>query len=223
MLYNTGHKFIKIIDPPSQEDIYNCPYYLAMSYEQIKQSGAPQFLIKILNEFPFSGRKNFLQIRPQDFRTNELPYNFDGTHWHTDYNVRLLRYDKQVKFYAKNHQDFRIMSMSFGAGPSTQFITTPMELPNNLETQDSKEKWDIWDKSVKSRLEQGYDSKTSAKNQLSEYTTLDLHRCDGSIYSNGLRLVIVAIENDDIDGNVRILPTIRDYDNGISVPADYRR
>jgi hypothetical protein len=213
MLYNTTHKFTKIIEAPAQEDIYNCPHYFAMSYDQVKTSGAPKFLIDLLDQFPFDGRKNILQIRPQDFRAGEA--GIDGKHWHTDYNVRLL--DKKV--YAKNHDEFHLMVISWGAGPSTEFIDTPMELPNNLETKDTKEKWDLWDNALSKKLGEPHDIVSAPKNQMIEYTARDLHRASSVVQSKGLRLMIVAFDCDDIDGNVRILPSIKDMDNGVPKPV----
>ena len=217
MLYNTTHRFTKTISPPSQEDIYNCPHYFAMSYEQVKKSGAPQFLINLLDQFPFDGRKNILQIRPQDFRAKNTP--IDGRHWHTDYNVRLLDTDgNQIKKYAKDHDDFHLMVISWGAGCSTEFIKTPFELPNNIAIKDTKEGWDLWNDAMTSRLSEPHEVVSAPKNQMVEYTTRDLHRADGIMHSTGLRLMIVAFDCDDIDGTVRVLPSIKDIDNGISVP-----
>lgn len=217
MLYNTTHKFTKIISAPSQEDIYNCPHYFAMSYDQVKASGAPSFLIKLLDQFPFDGRKNILQIRPQDFREGNVP--IDGRHWHTDYNVRLLIDDKQTKVYAKSHNEFHLMVISWGAGCCTQFINTPMELPDNLSVKDTKEGWELWDSSLKEQLALPHNIITAPKNQMVEYTARDLHRADGVMHSTGLRLMIVAFDCDDIDGTVRILPSIKEIDSGISVPS----
>jgi hypothetical protein len=216
MLYNTTHRLTKIIKEPSQEEIYNCPHYFAMSYERVKSAGAPRFLLRLLDEFPFDGRKNVLQIRPQDFRNSNAV--IDGRHWHTDYNVRLL--DKKI--YANHHQDFHLMVISWGAGCSTEFIDTPMDLPNNLELKDSKEKWEQWDQSLALALSQSFSKITAPKGQMMEYTTTDLHRADGIMHSPGLRLMIVAFDCDDIDGNVRILPSIRDIDNGAILP-EYSR
>jgi hypothetical protein len=217
MLYNTTHKFSKVIDPPSQEDIYNCPHYFAMSYDQVKSTGAPSFLIKLLDQFPFDGRKNILQIRPQDFRSSNVP--IDGRHWHTDYNVRLLDADtQQFKVYANSHDDFHLMVISWGAGCNTEFIDTPMELPDNLQNGNTKEEWDKWDNALKSVLSKPYQIITAPKNQMVEYTTRDLHRADGILHSRGLRLMIVAFDCDDINGTVRILPTIKEIDNGAAAP-----
>lgn len=218
MLYNTTHKFTKFIEPPSQEDIYNCPHYFAMSYNQVKASGAPQFLINLLDQFPFDGRKNILQIRPQDFRDGNTP--IDGRHWHTDYNVRVLDEDgNQTKVYANGHNDFHLMVISWGAGCSTEFIDTPMELPDNLAHKNTKEDWEKWDTALKNALLQPHQAATASKNQMTEYTSRDLHRADGIMHSKGLRLMIVAFDCDDIDGTVRILPSIRDIDSGVPVPT----
>jgi hypothetical protein len=94
-----------------------------------------------------------------------------------------------------------------------------MNLPNNLELKDSKENWEIWDNSLKERLSNPFEAITAPKNQMVEYTTRDLHRADGIMHSSGLRLMIVAFDCDEIDGNVRMLPSIRDLDNGIAKPV----
>jgi hypothetical protein len=213
MLYNTTHQFTKIIEPPAEEDIYNCPHYFGMSYDQVKASGAPRFLINLLDQFPFDGRKNILQIRPQDFRMENA--NIDGKHWHTDYNVRLL--DKKI--YANNLDDFHLMVISWGAGCCTSFIDTPMELPNNLETKDTKEGWELWNNALNKKLEKPYNIITAPKNQMVEYTARDLHKADGIMHSQGLRLMIVAFDCDDINGNIRILPSIKELDNGAEKPV----
>lgn len=217
MIYNTGLRFTKTIEPPSQEDIYNCPHYFAMSYDQVKASGAPDFLMKILDQFPFDGRKNILQIRPQDFRSGNAP--IDGRHWHTDYNVRLLdKEGNQFKVYANGHDDFHLMVISWGAGCSTEFITTPFELPDNLANKDSQESWESWNQQLQDRLAQPHDVISAVKNQMVEYTTRDFHRADGIMHSAGLRLMIVAFDCDDIDGTVRVLPSIRELDDGVTAP-----
>jgi hypothetical protein len=217
MLYNTAHKLTKVIDPPSQEDIYNCPHYFAMSYDQVKASGTPEFLIKLLDQFPFDGRKNILQIRPQDFRSGNLP--IDGRHWHTDYNVRLLdNKGDQFKVYAKNHDDFHLMVISWGAGCSTEFIDTSMDLPDNLNAIYSGDAWEKWNNALSDELKKPYTITTAPKNQMMEYTSRDLHRADGIMHSTGLRLMIVAFDCDEIDGTVRVLPSVRDLDNGVQNP-----
>lgn len=218
MLYNISHRLTKIIEAPSQEDIYNCPHYFGMSYNQVKTSGAPQFLIDLLDQFPFDGRKNILQIRPQDFRAGNVP--IDGRHWHTDYNVRLLdKNGNQNKVYANSHDDFHLMVISWGAGCSTEFVDTAFELPDNLAYKDTKEDWENWNKALQARLQQSYQVISAPKNQMVEYTSRDLHRADGIMHSKGLRLMIVAFDCDDIVGQLRILPSIKEIDNGVVVPS----
>lgn len=220
MLYNTTHKFTKVISPPSQEDIYNCPHYFGMNYDQVKNANAPKFLMDLLDQFPFDGRKNILQIRPQDFRSSNI--KIDGSHWHTDYNVRLLVNGEQTKIYADDHDDFHLMVISWGHGPSTEFIKTSMELPDNLKNKDSDAGWKIWDDALTKQLAQPYESITAPKNQMIEYTTRDLHRADGILHSTGLRLMIVAFDCNNIDGQIRVLPSIKDIDDGAMVP-EYSR
>ena len=200
MLYNTTHQFTKLIDPPSQEDIYNCPHYFTMSYDQIKAAGAPQFLVKILDQFPFDGRKNIVQVRPQDFRKNNI---VDGMQWHTDVSARLL---DGKKLFAQKHHDWHLMLISFGAGCSTEFITTPMELIDNLAEHQT------WPSALSEKMKEPFETVVANKNQLVEYTELDIHRADGVIHSTGLRLAIIAFDCDDGDGNVRVLPSIRELD-----------
>lgn len=222
MLYNTGHKFTNIIEPPTQDEIYNCKYYFGSSYNQVKASGAPKFLMDLLDQFPFDGRNNFLQIRPQDFRKG-MPYNVDGTHWHTDYGVRLLDENgKQKKMYARDHNEFHVMTISWGAGTLTEFVKTPMELPNNLEYNDTKEKWETWNNLLLERLKEPFESFSSPMNQMSEYTSKEVHRNDGIIHSNGLRLLIIATDCDRVEGTPRIWPSIKELDEGAQIPNNER-
>lgn len=205
MLYNVSHKVSKIIEPPSQEDIYNCPYYFAMSFDQVKQSGAPQFLINLLDQFPWDGRKNVLQIRPQDFRKGDV--TIDGTFWHCDDSVRLLDpAGNQYNAWAKDEFDWHLMVISWGAGCKTQFITTPVELTGSIIDQGGSTV------QLHERLARPYDLMTAEKNQMIEYTSRDVHRADGICHSTGFRLMIVAFDCTDIDGNVRMYPSIREQD-----------
>jgi hypothetical protein len=203
MFYNTTHQFTKTIEPPSQEDIYNCQHYFSMSYDQIKAAGAPEFLIKLLDQFPFDGRKNIIQVRPQDFRSGDKVV--DGVQWHTDVSARMLN-DK--KLFVKKHNDWHLMLISFGAGCSTEFITTPMELIDNLDEHQK------WPEAMTKALAQPFETIVAPKNQLVEYTERDMHRADGIVQSTGLRLAIIAFDCDDGEGNVRILPSIKELDSG---------
>lgn len=205
MLYNVTHKVSKIIEAPSEEDIYNCPYYFAMSYEQVKNSGAPQFLMNLLDQFPFDGRKNVLQIRPQDFRSGNLAV--DGNFWHCDDSVRLLTPSgNETSVFAKDEYDWHLMVISWGAGCKTQFITTPMGLAGSINDQAGSTR------ELHIQLRQPFEVMTAEKNQMIEYTSRDVHKADGICHSTGLRLMIVAFDCSHVDGNVRILPTIRAKD-----------
>lgn len=204
MLYNTTHKITKVIDPPSQEDIYNCPHYFAMSYEQVKKS-APQFLMSLLDQFPFDGRKSILQIRPQDFRTKNA--GIDGAFWHADDNVRLLNAQgHQRDQYAKDQNDWHLMTISWGAGCCTEFIETPWEMCSSVQDMGT------WSKQLNQHMSAPYTKITAQKNQLMEYTSLDVHQADGIWHEKGLRLFIVAFDCSDLENQIRILPTLRSLD-----------
>jgi hypothetical protein len=209
MLYNTTWKFTKVIDPPTQEEIYNCPHYFGMSYEQVRDSGPPEFLMKLLDQFPFDGRKTILQIRPQDFRNG--PIGIDGIEWHSDYNVRLL----DGKHYAKDHDEFHLMVISWGYGPKTEFLTTPMHLPNNLVD------YDKWKSEFELRCRFSTLNVVQApKNQMVEYKSSDLHKAGSWKHGDGpgFRLMVVGFDTSYIDGNIRILPSIRENDREDGIP-----
>jgi hypothetical protein len=203
MLYNATHKLTVSIAEPSQEDIYNCPYYFGMSYDQVKQSGCPEFLVKLLDQFPFDGRKNVLQIRPQDFRTQRP--NIDGAFWHCDDNVRLIN-DTPC---ADSIDDFHLMVISWGGMCGTEFIETHMDLPNHL--QDPQGAHNL----MNHYIAQGIETKIMPSGVMVEYTSRDLHRAALINDVGKLRLMIVAFDNNKIDGNIRILPTIREQCGGI--------
>lgn len=208
MLYNTTHKLGNYISGPNQEEIYTCPHYFAMSLKQIKEANAPTWLLKVLEQFPFDGRKEIIQVRPQDFRKANI--KIDGSHWHSDYNQRLIdKNGQEYKVYPTRHNDFHVMTISWGAGPQTEFIETPMELPNNLVD------WDGWRQALDQRLSEPFETITCPKDQMIEYTSYDLHRADAILHSTGLRLIIIAFDNDQIEGNVRILPSIKENDAAI--------
>ena len=202
MIFNATHRFCKIIEPPSQEEIYNCPHYFAMSYDQVKKSGAPTFLIKLLDQFPFDGRKNILQIRPQDFRQGNPPQR--GAFWHLDDNVELMKPDGTTfDKYARDILDWHLMSITWGAGSKTEFADSPVELSTSAVAQEAL---------VARSLPANHSIVSSEWNHLYEYTSRDLHRGDGKCHGGGLRLFIVAFDCSDIENQIRILPTLRQQD-----------
>lgn len=190
--YNCTHRFTKFIEEPAQEEIYECPHYFGMSLDQVIAAGAPQFLRTILDQFPWQGRPTVLQIRPQDFRTENIL--IDGTWWHCDTNYRAT---DGSKIWAKNETDMRLMVVSFGGVRETEFVKTPMEYEgwaNSKQLLDGKE----------------FEIEVAQPNQLVEYTSLDFHRASPNIRFGKMRLMIVAFESDEIMGNVNVLPSIKD-------------
>jgi len=201
MLYNTGHKFLNFIDEPSQEEIYNCPHYFGCSTEEIKKNGAPEFLLKILDQFPWSGRPNVCQIRPQDFRKARPPT--DGFFWHCDNNVRLKNGGVSQ---TTNVHDFRLMSISFGGMCSTEFINTPWDLPNFITDHGGAYHGS-------ERLMQApFEIISLPQNQIGEYTSLDFHRASPVSNTGKIRLFFVVFESDDVRGSEWILPSVREQE-----------
>ena len=199
MLYNASHTFTKFIEEPSQEDLYNCPHYFGMSTEQVKKSGAPEFLLKILDQFPWTGRPNVCQIRPQDFRYGRPP--IDGGFWHVDDNVRLL--DNKVAT-AKHIDDMKLFVISFGGMCLTEFCKTPMELPNHFESGPHS--------TYQGFISTPFEIHTAQHNQLVEYTSKDFHQASPVFNTGKIRLMMVLFESDSIMGNVRVLPSIREQE-----------
>lgn len=201
MLFNATHKLSKYIAPPSQDDIYNCPHYFGMSLEQVKRT-CPQFLKDLLDQFPWDGRKTHLQIRPQDFRHGNPPQR--GAFWHLDDNAEMIRpngstYDK----YAKDINDWHLMSITWGAGSKTEFCDLPLDLPYTTCANEGN---------VIKALPATYPIMAAEHDYLYEYTSRDLHRGDGKCHKQGLRLFIVAFDSSDFENNERILPSIRQLD-----------
>jgi hypothetical protein len=198
MLYNATHKWLNFLPEASQEDILNCPEFFAMSLEEIEKSGScPEFLLKILRAFPWLSRPNVIQVKPQDFRKS-VPRAL-GTNTHLDDNVRLK---DGVCRTSDNLFDFRLLSVCFGDVLETDFVSTPMELPD----LDDKKNVDYakWFANLPNNLQYHH----AAPNQLAEYTSRDLHRMGTRPRLGRARLFIVAFEcNKPISGG-KIFPTI---------------
>jgi hypothetical protein len=199
MIYNTGHKFTKFLEPISQEDIFNTPEYFAMSREEVlSNKNTPDFLKNTILEFPWSERPSVLQIRPQNFQKKKPPLL--GDHWHIDVNVRLKDGITRV---ASSISDWRLLVCSWGDVVQTEFMATPMDLPDLVETgQDHGQFFDHVSKLPHTVVQ-------AAPNQLAEYTSKDIHRM-GTNYTLGrFRLMIVAFESSDVRGEGWTLPSIR--------------
>lgn len=200
MIYNTTHKFTKtFIDLPSQEDIFNMPEYFAMSRDEVVKSGCPDFLKVLLNQFPWLDRPNVLQIRPQDFRLAK-PMLL-GDCWHIDVNVRLK--DGKIRG-AKSMEDFRLLVVSFGGVVGTDFIKTPLDLPDLGLPGANYGQFFTDVGQMQFEIEQ------AQPNQLAEYSSKDIHRMGQKWTLGRFRLMIVAFESDEVIGDGIVLPSLRE-------------
>lgn len=208
VIYNSGFRFDKFIAPPSQDEIHNCPEYFAFSKEEIyDHKDAPEFLKRIIREFPWDGRKSVLQVRPQDWRKTRPVMLGDG--WHIDDCVRLK--DGKVRV-CKNFDDFKLMTVSFGNVCETDFMSTILDLPDLSMPGTNYAEFFAHVATLKTT------SLRPAPNQLAIYTSKDIHKV-GSLHHLGkLRLMIVAFESDVVDGEGLCLPSIKERDNGTYCP-----
>lgn len=207
MIYNTTHKFTKMMTARSQEEIYNCPEYFAMSRDEIVNSGCPAFLKDTLDEFPWNDRPNVIQVRPQDFRLGKP--SLLGDHWHVDVNVRLK--DGTVRA-AQDMLDFRLLVVSFGNIVETEFIKTPMDLPDLCTAGISHP--EVFGRVSTMSME----IEAPLPNQMGEYTSLDIHRMGKNHKVGRLRLMIVAFESSTVPSGGWALPSIREKDGGNNGP-----
>lgn len=206
MLYNASHTFTRLIVPPSQDAIFNCPEFYAMSVEEIRATGkCPDEIMRVIDDFPWSDRANVLQVRPQDFRTKAHPVL--GRGWHIDNNVRLN--DGNVRT-AKDMFDWRLLTAAFGNVVETEFVAVPMELPDLSEAGADHGAF------FRAVAAQNPPRHSAAPNQVSEYTSRDIHTVGDNIKLGRLRLMIVAIESSDIEANGRMFPSIRETGGGMA-------
>lgn len=208
MIYNDGHKFTKLIESCSQEDIYNCPEYFAMSRDEIVKSGCPSYLKRILDDFTWADRPNVIQVRPQDFRTQKPMLLGDG--WHIDVNVRLK--DGKVRT-TDSMNDFRLLVVSFGDVVQTEFIKTHLELPDLFESN-APGHGEFFSKVNQMHFE----IEQAGPNQLAEYTSRDIHRMGNNYKLGRFRLMIVAFESSIVTGDGWVLPSIKDKEHGCESP-----
>ena len=199
MLFNSTHKFTSILQPLTQEEIYNTPEFFGMSYAQIHDSGrCPPWLRRTLLDFPWdASRPNVIQVRPHDFRQGRPFILGDGAH--VDANVRL---NDGVERTARDMFDWRLMTVSFGDCVQTEFMVERFE-GDLSPTSDHG--------AFFSRLPYAT-YRAPAPNQLAEYTSRDVHRA-GRVRGPGtFRLMIVAFESSDITAGGIVLPSIRERD-----------
>jgi hypothetical protein len=217
MLYNSTWKRGKTIEGPTQEEIYVCPDYFALSRSEIyAHSGCPEFLKRLLDEFPWDGRHNVIQVRAQDFR--RAPPDALGSNWHSDILVRL--HDGNVRV-AKDSKEFHLMVCSWGDVVETDFISTPMEMPDCLgEEGKTFSPMDLLNRVHASQFQ----FESALPGQLVEYTSADVHRMGPNFRLGKLRLMIVAFDCEQVPSGGLIVPPIRDREKGIGPKfSDYVR
>lgn len=199
VLYNGTHKFLNILPEINQDEIFNCPQFHAMSLSEIYNSGkCPEFLKTTLNHFPWNDKKNLIQIKTQDFR-HESKERFLGDSAHVDMDVSAIDGKYRV---AKNLFDWRLMLCSFGNIAETDFMIPEMNMVSLDDRSTSYVNFfsSLSPKSIFHR---------PLPNQLVEYTSRDIHRLSPIRRLGGYRLIIVAIESDEIEAGGIILPSLK--------------
>lgn len=200
MIFNNRYNLANIFWPVEQEEIFNCPDFYAMSHEDIiKNKDCPKFLKRILEGFPWSGRPNFVQVRPQDFRAGK-PYVL-GDGWHCDISTNLANGRVHSP---KNLDEFRMLTVSFGDVAETEIIKGPLEI-NDVSPYD----FQAFYNKVSSMQ---FETITAKPDQLIDYSSTDIHRINPAYRLGKMRLIIVAAECDERieKEGCRIIPSLRD-------------
>ncbi len=201
MIYNTGHSFTKLIEPPTQEEIMDCAEFFALSKEEVlAHPKCTPALARIINEFPWTGRHSVVQVRPQDFRVS-APEVLGG-HWHLDNMVMLNDGRKRI---ASSADEFKLMVISFGEVVETEFIRTPLDLPNVYKNECTLPEL-LFDRLGQEQFE----IHSPLPNQMVEYTSKDMHRIGLNPKLGNCRLMIVAFECDSYMGGGIVLPSINE-------------
>ena len=206
MIYNTGFKISKYIKGPTQEQIYTMPEYFAMSKTEIyADPNCPSILKEILDQFPWDGRHNVIQVRPQDFKI-QIPKEALGGHYHTDIMVLLNDGTSRI---AKDSNELHLMVCSWGDVVGTDFLTTPIEMGDIFNPADNTSPMDVHLKA----LHGPQDHYQSKNGELIEYTSLDIHRMGSNPKLGRYRLMIVAFDCDSVPAGGKILPSIAEKEN----------
>jgi hypothetical protein len=202
-VFNTNYKLRGVMAPLSQDEIYNTPEFYAMSADEIVASGrCPSHLRRVLEAMEWTGRPNFVQVRPQDFRAAR-PYVL-GDGWHVDLNTQV----KGRMHLAKSLDEFRSMVVSFGDVVETEFVARPFSFDTAKASP--------YDHSPFAEAVKALHPETVAlkPNQLAVYTSRDVHRVSPNLRPGNMRLIIVTVET-DVDNQVgpgegEIRPSIRE-------------
>lgn len=217
MIYNATWRRKNFIEGPTQDQIYRMPEYFARSREEVfADPRCPDFLKRILDQFPWDGRKSLLQIRPQDFRTR-VPEAL-GSNWHTDIMVRL--HDGNVRV-ARDSKEMHLMVCSWGDVVETEFLGNPMEMRDIFDGQKPEfSPMDLLNTVHRTPLK----IESARPGELIEYTSADIHRMGDRPRLGRLRLMIVAFDSDTIEAGGIELPSIEERERGLGPKfSDYVR
>lgn len=202
--FNNRYRLGPVVEGLSQEEILNTPEYYAMSFEQIiTHPSCPKHLERVLLDMPWDGRPNYVQVRPQDFRTRDPEVL--GRGWHVDINTALAN---GRMHWARDLDEFRSMVVSFGDVAETEFLEGPLMI--NTSEWDPRDHCKFADYINGRVAREGLTTVALAPNQIATYTTRDVHRIRPKYRRGRARLIIVTVEQDshleDAAGVVR--PTI---------------
>lgn len=186
MIFNTTYELANIIESPTQEELYNTPEFFAMSYEDIiKHPKCPQHLKEVLNQFHWIGRPNYVQVRIQDYR-KEKGFTL-GHGWHVDLNTPLANGRENR---AKNLDEFRSMTASFGNVLETQFVKGPIEIDIHKVNPYDHVQFANYIANLNPEVV------TALPDQLAIYTAYDAHRANPIYRIGNIRMIIVTVECD---------------------------
>lgn len=214
MIYNNGHRFVKNMPAISQADIWNVPEFFACSYEEIVHHPQCTIALKILlDHFPWSGRNNVIQVKPQNWVLGRPDILGDG--WHMDVNVRLA---DGVERSAKSMDDWRLMICSWGGVVGTDFMVDQFHGPDATPPHD----YGIFFENM-NRAHPYPRFITAQPEELWEYSSRDIHRVSLNANTGRVRLMIVAFECDETPAKGMVFPALANRVRGCDPTLDFRR
>lgn len=101
-------------------------------------------------------------------------------------------------------EDFRLLVVSFGGVVGTDFIKTPLDLPDLGLPGANYGQFFTDVGQMQFEIEQ------AQPNQLAEYSSKDIHRMGQKWTLGRFRLMIVAFESDEVIGDGIVLPSLRE-------------
>lgn len=189
--FNTTYELEYTIPDPGQEEIINMPNFFAMSHEEIKaHPKCPASLKKILDQFLWTGRPNYCQVRGQDFRVERdwRTMGLLGNAWHVDVNTPL---DNGRMHWCSSLSEFRSMVCSWGDVVDTEFARGPIEIDTARHNPYNHAAFAGYISSLNPEVE------VASPGQLATYTAFDVHRMRTDFRWGRCRLIIVTVEQDE--------------------------